>query len=93
MKNKDLCDYDPRCIISSGLMFDDIIMGTIKRNVLSYHSTETDCVFTQIFSQIIYMYKGSLQYFFSKKETYEYLEIPCEHLSLKRKVIIDYWTH
>ena len=32
MKNMGLCDYDPRCIMSIGLMFDDIIMGTIKRN-------------------------------------------------------------
>ena len=32
MKQKYLCDYDPRCIISSCLMFDDIIMGTIKRS-------------------------------------------------------------
>ena len=59
MKNKDLCDYDPRCIMSSGLIFDDIIMGTIKRNLLSHHTAETDCVFTQIFSHIIYIYTGS----------------------------------
>ena len=32
MKQKDLCDYDPVYIMSSGSMFDDIIMGTIKRN-------------------------------------------------------------
>ena len=32
MKQKYLCDYDPRCIMSSGFMFDDIIMVTIKRN-------------------------------------------------------------
>ena len=31
MKNKDLCDYDPRCIMSCGLMFDDIIMDYMKR--------------------------------------------------------------
>ena len=48
MKQKDLCDYDPRCIMSSGLMFDDIIMGTIKRNEFPHPTAETDCVFTQI---------------------------------------------
>ena len=31
MKQKDISDYDPRCIMSSGLMLDDIIIGTIKR--------------------------------------------------------------
>ena len=34
MKNKDIFDYDLRCIMSSGLMFDDIIIGHINRNVL-----------------------------------------------------------
>ena len=32
MKQTDLCDYDPRSIMSSGLMFDDIIMGIIRKN-------------------------------------------------------------
>ena len=32
MKQKDLCDYDPRCIMSIGLMFDDIIIGKIRKN-------------------------------------------------------------
>ena len=59
MKNKDICDYDPRCIMSSGLMFDDIIMDNIKRNVSSHSNTaENDCVFTQIVSHIIYIYTG-----------------------------------
>ena len=52
MKNKDLCDYDPICIMSSDLMFDDIIMGKVKRNVLSHHTTETDCVKTQSVSVV-----------------------------------------
>ena len=64
MKNKDICDYDPRCIISSGLMFDEIIMGHIKRNALSHHTTDNDCVFTQIVPHIIYIYRGSLQDFY-----------------------------
>ena len=67
MKNKDICDYDPRCIISIGLMFDDIKMVTIKINVLSHHTAETDCVFTHIFSHIIYIFRGSLQDFYWKK--------------------------
>ena len=40
MKNKDICDYDPRCIMSSGLMVDDIIMDNIKRIQSSYIYTE-----------------------------------------------------
>ena len=72
MKNKDLCDYDPRCIMSCGLIFDYIIMGTIKRNVLSHHTAETDCVFTQIVSHIICIYRGSLQYFSGKRNLQVY---------------------
>ena len=75
MKQKNLCDYDPRCIMYIGLMFDDIIMGTIKRYKLTYLTAETDCVFTQIDSNIMYMYRGSLQDFYWKNGTYECLEI------------------
>ena len=67
MKNKDLCEYDPRFIMSSGLMFDDIIMGKINLNELPHHTAETDCVFTQIVSNIIYVYRGSLQDFSGKR--------------------------
>ena len=68
MKQKDLCDYDSRCIMSSDLMFDDIITGTINRNEFPHPTVETDCVFTQIDSNIIYMYRGLLQYFYCKNE-------------------------
>ena len=36
MKQKDLCDYYPRCIMYSGLIFDDIIMGIIRKNEFPY---------------------------------------------------------
>ena len=79
MKNKDICDYDPRCIMSTGLMFDDIIMDHIKIIVSSNnHTAEHDFVFTQIVSDIIYI-QGSLQYFYWNKGTYECIEMPCEH--------------
>ena len=48
MKNKDICDYDPGCIMSSGLMFDNIIMDNIKLIQSSHNYTEEHyCVFTQ----------------------------------------------
>ena len=83
MKQKDLCEYDPRFIVSSGLMFDDIIMGTIRKNQFPHPAAETDFVFTQIDSNIIYMYRVSLQEFYRKKGNYEFLEIPCVHFRLK----------
>ena len=80
MKNKDICDNDPRCIMSSGLMVDDIIMDNIKRTQSSHKYTgEHDCVFTQIDTDMIYIYRGSLQDFYRKKGTYECIDMPCEH--------------
>ena len=80
MKNKDICDYDPICIISSGLMFDEIIMYNIRRIKLSHNYTEEhDCVFTQIDTNMIYIYRGSLQDLYWKKGTYEYIDRPCEY--------------
>ena len=42
MKQKGLCDYDTRCIMFRGLMFDDIIMGTIKRNKFPHPTVKMD---------------------------------------------------
>ena len=77
LKQKDICDCDPRCIVSSGLMFDDIIIDIISNKKLAHSTEENDCIFTQIENNIIYMYRGSLQYFYLKKGTYECLEVPC----------------
>ena len=59
MKNKDICDNDPRCIMSCGLMVDDIIRDHIKRIQSSHNYTEEhDCVFTPIDTDMIYIYTG-----------------------------------
>ena len=68
LKQKDLCDYDTRFIMSSGLMFDDIIMNIISNKKLVCHNEENDCIFTQIENNIIYMYRVSLQELYWKKE-------------------------
>ena len=69
MKNKDLCDNDPRCIMSCGLMFDDIIMDYMKRTQSSKkYKQEYDFVFTQMNTDIIYIYRGTLQDLDWKKE-------------------------
>ena len=64
MKNKDICAYDPRCILSSGLMVDDIIMDHIKIIKSSHNYTEErDCVFKQIGTNMMYRFllgKGDL---------------------------------
>ena len=64
LKQKDICDYDLICIMSSGLMFDDIIMKIIRNKKLAHLSEENDCLFTHTENNIIYMYRGSLQDFY-----------------------------
>ena len=44
MKQRDICNYYPRCIISSGLLFDDIIIDIIKNNRLAHPTEENDCL-------------------------------------------------
>ena len=93
MKNRDICDYDPRCIMSSGLMFDDIIMNHIKRIQSSHNYTEEhDFFFTQIDTDIIYIYSGSLQDLYWKKGTYEYIDRPCEYYTIKSNRVKGYWA-
>ena len=93
MRNRDICAYDPRCILSSGLMVDDIIMDHIKIIQSSHKSTEEhDFVFTQIDTDMIYIYRGSLQYLHWKKGTYECIYMPCEHYTIKRNEVKGYWV-
>ena len=33
-KQKEICDYNYRCLISIGLMFDDIIMNILRKKAL-----------------------------------------------------------
>ena len=68
MKNKDLCDHDPRCIMSCGLMCDDIIMDFIKRTESSKKLKQGyDFVFSQMDTDTVYIYSGTLQDFEWKK--------------------------
>ena len=61
IKQEDICDYNPRCFVSSGLMLDEIIMNLFS----DIKKQTTDSVKKDLFSKIqddtIYLYKGSLQ--------------------------------
>ena len=78
MKNKDLCDHDPICIMSCVFMVGDIIMDHIKRTQSSQgYKQGHDYVFTQMDTDMIYIYRGKLQGLFWKKGTYEFIDMPC----------------
>ena len=44
--------------MSSGLMFNNIIMNIIRNKVVEWHSEGVDSYFTNIKNNTIYMYKG-----------------------------------
>ena len=46
MKQKYLCDYNPRYIMSSGFMFDEIIVVIVRENEFPHPTEEKDCFFT-----------------------------------------------
>ena len=42
LRQKDICDYYPRCIISSGLMFDIIVINIIRNKVFERCNEKED---------------------------------------------------
>ena len=55
-------------MMSSGLMFDDIITNITRNKKLAHLIEENDFLFTQIENNNIYMYRESLLDFYQKKE-------------------------
>ena len=48
MKHKYIFNYNPRCIMYSGLIFDDIFIDIIRNNKFAHYPEENDCLFTNI---------------------------------------------
>ena len=57
--------------MSSGFMFNDIIISMIKNEAVECQSEGVDSYFTNIKNNTIYMYRGSLQDILWKKGTHE----------------------
>ena len=57
LKHTYVCDYNHRCLVSSGLMFYDIIINMIRNKVLECHEEEVGCFFTNI-EKMIHLYRG-----------------------------------
>ena len=70
--------------MSSGLIFDDIIMNMIRNKVLEQHMVGVDSYFTKVERNILYMYRGSLQDFYQKKGTNGSLDVVCPYLNVER---------
>ena len=67
LKQKDLYDYDPRCIISSGLIFDYIIMDIIRNKKLARHNEEKIVFFHQLKSTSFICTGGHFKTFTGKR--------------------------
>ena len=93
LEKKDICDYDPRCIMSSGLVFDYIIMNIIRNKKLARHN-EKMIVFLYRFRTTSFICAGShFNTFTEKKGTYECIVLPCVHFHLKITDMKQYSTH
>ena len=68
MRQKDLCDYDPRCIMYSGLMFDKIIIDLTRNNELPHPTEENDSISTQLGKTSFIYTGGHFKIFTEKKE-------------------------
>ena len=83
LKKKYVCDYNPRCLMSIFLMFDEIIMNMIRNKELEFHVEVVDSYFTNMENNIIYIYRGSLQDFYWNKVTNKSLYIVCPHFNVE----------
>ena len=63
--------------MSSGLMFDYIIMNILRNKKLECHDKEYDYFFTNIYNKSIYMYMESLQDSCGKNGAHSCLDVPC----------------
>ena len=86
LKLKDICENDPRYLMSSGLMFYDIIMNKFRSKALQYHVKVVGSYFTKTDNNKIYMYRrGPLQDFYWKEGIHESLDVVCPYLNSVKK--------
>ena len=83
LKQKFICDYNSRCIISSFLIFNDIIMNILRNKKIEFHEEKDDCFLTNIENKTNYMYREYLQEFYFNKGTYKCLYVPCIYYHIK----------
>ena len=68
--------------MSSGLMFDKIIISMIRNYALEYHLEGVDIYFTNIEKNRTYMYRVHFNIFYWKKVTPESLDVACIHFNI-----------
>ena len=61
IKHEEICDKNPQCFWSSGIMLDGIIMNLFSDITKQTTDSLNKDLFSKIQDDIIYLYKGSLQ--------------------------------
>ena len=84
-KQKDICEYDPICFMPSGLVSDGTIINIFRKKALEFHVEVVDSYFTNTQNNTIYIYRGSLQYFYWKKVTHESIDVVCPYFNVEKK--------
>ena len=82
LKQVSICYYNPRCLVSIGLMFDDIILNLSRNKEVNQHMEVIDSYFTKTENNNVFMYRDSLQDFSWKKSTHEDRDAVCPHIGL-----------
>ena len=68
IKQDNICDYNPLCFMSSGLMLHDIIMNTFIESTKNSTTSHQKHCFYRFQDDTIHLYKGSLQDFTRKRK-------------------------
>ena len=71
--------------MSSGLIFDDIIINLFRNKSEKQNMEVVDSYFTKTEDNNIFMYRGSLKYFYWEKSTHESLDFVRSHYNVKKQ--------
>ena len=84
LKQKDKCDYNHRCLMSRGLISDDIIINISRNKSVNQQVEVVDSYLSKTENNKIYMYRGSTKYFILNKGTHESLGGVSPHFNVER---------
>ena len=58
IKKDDICDYNPLCFMSSGMMLDDTIMNIFTQSTKKSTTAHQKHLFSRFKDDVIQLYKG-----------------------------------
>ena len=86
IKQDNICDYNPLCFMSSGLMLDDIIVNLFTDGKEQTTDSYYNYLFSKIQDDTIHLYKGSLQDFTWKRKNADTKRTLCSYHYIEKKI-------